>query len=153
MLASSLATARSTDRDQPLEVDAQGLEGLIDPDGDTVLTEVTITQGSLRIQARRATLTRSDGEVTRVVLEGNPASLQQENDAGQQMQAKAHRIEYDTTSEMVLLIGSVRINQGRDEFRGEQVRYDTRRGHIAGEGGAGGRVQLTIHPKNHPTAD
>lgn len=146
LLACPVANARSTDRDQQLLVDAGGLDGVIDPDGDTILTDVIIRQGSLRIDAARATVTRTRGEVTRVVLEGSPASLQQENDDGQLMRAQAGRIDYGTADEIVLLRNSVLVRQGRDEFRGEQVRYDTRNGRITGDGG-NGRVQLIIHPK------
>src|SRR5690606_28102636 len=110
-------------------------------------------QGSLRIEARRATVSRDDGEVTRVVLEGAPASLQQENDDGVLMKAQAGRIHYDTTSETVVLSGAVRIDQGRDTFRGERVRYDTRNGRITGDGGDGGRIHLTIQPKSRAAAD
>ena len=153
LLFSSVAAARSSDRDQALDVRAGGLDGPISQDGDTVLTDVTIIQGSLKIDALRATVSRSDGEVTRVLLEGSPASLQQENDSGQMMKANAKLIDYDTNSESILLTGSVLINQGRDEFRGERVRYDTRQGRILGEGGSDGRIQLTIHPKPRKTAD
>lgn len=153
LLLPGVVAARSSDRDQPLDVRAGGLDGPVSQSGDTVLTDVTIIQGSLRIDAQRATVSRHDGEVTRVLLEGAPASLQQENDTGQLMKAQARLIDYDTNSESVLLTGAVLINQGRDEFRGERVRYDTRQGHILGEGGTDGRIQLTIHPKPRKTAE
>ncbi|MCX7563612.1 lipopolysaccharide transport periplasmic protein LptA [Xanthomonadaceae bacterium XH05] len=153
LLVAGNAFARSTDRDQPLEVYGSGLDGPISQNGDTLLTDVVITQGSLRIEARRATVSRDDGEVTRVVLEGAPASLQQENDDGVLMKAQAGRIHYDTTSETVVLSGAVRIDQGRDTFRGERVRYDTRNGRITGDGGDGGRIHLTIQPKSRTAAD
>ncbi len=147
------AFARSTDRDQELKVNAGGLDGPISQSGDTLLTDVVITQGSLRIEAGRATVSRNDGEVTKVVLQGEPASLQQENDDGVLMKARAHRIDYDTGTETVVLTGSVRIDQGRDVFRGERVRYDTRNGRITGDGGQGGRIELTIQPKARTPAD
>lgn len=153
LMLPGLVAARSSDRDQPLDVRAGGLDGPVSQNGDTILTDVTIIQGSLKIDAQRATVSRRDGEVTRVLLEGAPASLQQENDNGQLMKAQARLIDYDTSSESVLLTGAVVIHQGRDEFRGERVRYDTRQGHILGEGGADGRIQLTIHPKPRKTAE
>ena len=108
------ALARSTDRDQQLDVRAGGLDGPISQNGVTRLTDVIITQGSLRIEAARATVSRDDGEVTKVVLQGEPASLQQENDDGVLMKAQARRIDYDTHIETVVLTGAVRIDQGRD---------------------------------------
>ena len=64
------ALARSTDRDQQLDVRAGGLDGPISQNGVTRLTDVIITQGSLRIEAANADVTRDDGEVTQVVLQG-----------------------------------------------------------------------------------
>lgn len=153
LLACGTALARSSDRDQPLDVHAGGLDGLISQHGDTLLTDVIITQGTLRIEAAHATVSRENGNVTRVVLLGEPALLQQENDDGVLMKAQANRIQYDTSSETVLLTGAVRIDQGRDVFRGARVTYDTRNGHISGDGGSGGRIHLTIQPSNKPPAD
>ena len=147
------AFARSTDRDQELDVRAGGLDGPISQSGITRLTDVIITQGSLRIAAANADVTRDDGEVTKVVLQGQPASLQQENDDGMLMKAQANRIDYDTNTETVVLTGAVRIDQGRDVFRGERVRYDTRNGRITGDGGEGGRIHLTIQPKTRTPAN
>ena len=147
------ALARSTDRDQQLDVRAGGLDGPISQNGVTRLTDVIITQGSLRIEAANADVTRDDGEVTQVLLQGEPASLQQESDEGVLMKAQARRIDYDTHSETVVLVGAVRIDQGRDVFRGERVRYDTRNGRISGDGGEGGRIHLTIQPKPRATTD
>ena len=144
------AVARSTDRDQPLDLRAEGLDGPIAQSGDTKLRNVTITQGTLRIDATDAVITRVDGEVTKVVLNGSPASLEQENDEGVLMKAQAQMIHYDTSSERVLMTGAVRIEQGRDIFRGERVNYDTRQGRINGDGGEGGRIHLTIQPKAKP---
>ncbi len=141
------ALSRSDDRDKPLDVQAGGLDGVMTQDGETHFTDLTITQGSLRIDAEHATVTRRQGEVTRVLLKGRPAALQQENDEGQLMRARAQQIVYDTDTEIVVLSGAVQVEQGRDTFRGEQVRYDTRSGHIQGDGGQGGRIHLTIQPK------
>ena len=51
------ALARSTDRDQQLDVRAGGLDGPISQNGVTRLTDVIITQGSLRIEAANADVT------------------------------------------------------------------------------------------------
>lgn len=152
-LACPAAWARSDDRDQPLSFDAKGADAVLQSDGESRFTEVTITQGTLRIQAAQAAVTQSQGEVTRVVLQGEPASLQQEGDDGVLMRAQAQRIDYDTATEVVVLTGRVQIDQGRDTFRAERVRYDTRNGHISGDGGPGdGRIHLTIQPKPRKTS-
>ncbi|HPA00971.1 MAG TPA: lipopolysaccharide transport periplasmic protein LptA [Chiayiivirga sp.] len=151
VLACPAAWSRSTDRDQALSFDAKGADAVLQNNGESRFSDVTITQGTLEIRAATAVVTKNDGEVTRVVLEGEPASLQQENDAGERMRAQARRIEYDTATEVVVLTGAVRIDQNRDTFRAERVRYDTRNGQISGDGGPGdGRIHLTIQPKTKP---
>ena len=147
LLAGGDVAAHSKDREAELSLKAGGLDGPIQSNGDTILTDASISQGTLKIEAARATVTRKDSEVTRVVLEGKPATLQLENDDGVLMRAQAQRIDYDTDKETVLLTGEVFISQGRDEFRGERVNYDTRNGRITGTGGVGGRIELIIHPK------
>lgn len=154
LLIPALASARSTDRDQEMQVEATGGDFQLAEDGTSVLTDVTITQGTLRIQAGRGTIERRAGDVARVVLDGTPALLQQENDNGQLMRARARNIDFDPNAEVVVLTGAVEIEQGADTMRGEHVRYDTKSGRLNAEGGAAGsdgKIRMTIQPKPKST--
>lgn len=144
----AFALARSTDRNAEMQVDATGLDTILTDDGETRLSGVTIAQGTLRIEAANATVTRAKGEITRILLEGTPAKLQQENDNGELMRARARRIDHDPVSETIVLTGAVEVDQGSDTLRGERLTYDTKSGRLTAAGGAGdGKVRMTIKPK------
>ncbi len=153
LLAPDAAQARESDRDQAVDMSASGLETALAQDGDTRLTDLVITQGTLRIEAVRGTVTRTNGDFSRIVLEGTPATMQQENDDGVPMKAQAQRIVYLPRADVVTLTGQVAIDQGQDSFRGESVTYDIGTGRMKADGGTG-RIQMTIQPrKKSPSGD
>ena len=144
------ASARETDRQQPMSVAADNTDTILTEDGDSVLSgNVAITQGTLRIGAGKATISRKAGEVVRVVLEGRPATMQQENDEGSLMKARGNRIEYDVGAETVQLSGNVEVDQAGDNLRGERIVYDLKNGRLSGsgDGSEGGRIRMTIQPR------
>lgn len=150
-LTAPLAQARESDREQPMNVEADDIDLTMENTSDTVLKgNVRITQGTLRIDAGQATITRKDGDIVRAVLTGTPASMQQENDEGTPMKASASNIDYDVTGEVVVLTGNVAVDQGADTLRGQRVTYDLKAGKLnaSGDGtGADGRIRMTIQPR------
>lgn len=144
------AFARESDRQQPVTVQAEDSDTELTEEGETRLTgNVAITQGTLKIQADAATLSRKAGEVVRVVFEGKPAQLQQENEAGALMRAQGNRIDYDVSAESVVLTGNVTVDQAGDSMRGERITYDLKSGRLkaSGEGAGDGRIRMTIQPR------
>lgn len=147
LLAVSTAQAKSTDRDQPMDIGADQTDALISDDSEsTLMGNVNITQGSLTVKADQAIIQRKGGEITQVTLTGSPATLTQVSDTGEPMSARARRIVYTMSSEIVLLTGNVEIEQPRGTLRGESVKYDINTGRLDG-GGDGSRVQMRITPK------
>lgn len=148
LLLPAALSARSTDRDQEVVVDASGGDFVLNDDGQSVLTGVTITQGTLKIEAQKATLTRKAGDMSRVVLEGTPARLEQQNDNGEWMKARARNIDHDPTTEIIVLTGAVEVDQAGNTMRGERLTYDTKSGRLNADGGGGdGRIRMTLQPK------
>jgi lipopolysaccharide export system protein LptA len=142
------ATAKTADRQQPMDVEADHTEVGIGDDSDAVLTgNVVITQGTLEVRSDRATIQRRGGDISEVVLTGAPATLNQVNDNGEPMHATASRIVYDTSSDVVVLTGGVVIEQTRGTLRGENIKYDLKTGRLDG-GGDGSRVKMRIMPKS-----
>jgi lipopolysaccharide export system protein LptA len=142
------AAAKTTDRNAPMDIDAGHSDSVLTDDGDAVLSGgVTITQGTLEVKSDDATIHRKGGEISQVVLTGSPATLKQVNDNGEPMNARAARIVYTLSSDLVVLTGGVVIEQPRGNMRGESVTYDLKSGRLNG-GGNGGRVKMTILPKN-----
>lgn len=150
LLAAALpvdSAAKTNDRNQPMDVEADRTDAELGDDSDAVLSgNVKITQGSLEVGADRATIHRKAGEISQVVLTGSPATLKQVNDNGETMNAHAAQIVYTLTSDLIVLTGGVVIEQPRGTLRGETIKYDLKTGRLDG-GGDGSRVKMRIMPK------
>ena len=145
------APAKSSDRQQPMDIEADRTEAGLGDDSEATLSgNVKISQGSLQVDAARATIHRRGGEISQVVLSGSPATLRQVADNGEPMTARASQIVYTLSSDVVLLTGSVVIEQPRGTLRGETIKYDLKTGRMDG-GGDGNRVKMRIMPKNAGT--
>lgn len=152
-LSAGQALARKSDRDLPLNIEADGVTGVLDADGSATLTgNVHISQGSMDVYADVATITRVAGDFDKVVFDGKPARLNQINDDGTPMKAQANRIDYNVAKEIVVLTGGVVVVQERGTLSGERVTYDLGSGELAGSsnGKTGGRIQMKILPKSKP---
>lgn len=146
LLVSLPAAALDSDRHQPVEFGAERFEGKITASGTTELSGgFWLDQGSLRIRSERATVHRKDGAVVRVVLDGSPATVEQDLDSGGRMRAEAREIDYRIGSGLLELSQEVVVTQPEGQLRGERLRYDIGSGQI--EGGGEGGVRMRIEPK------
>lgn len=143
------AAALQSDRQQPLNINAQHFTAVKDPGVSRFWGQVTLSQGSLKGDAAQATAyTNADNKITRVVLEGTPAHLSQQQDDGSTMQAQAQRIDYTPDTDTVILTGAAQVVQpGHGSFQGERLVYNTQTGAMQGESAAGGEVHVTFQPR------
>src|SRR5688572_1599451 len=148
VLATALpAAAKSTDRQQPMDVKADSSSAMLGDDAVSTLDgNVEITQGTLKVNADHAEIRQAGGGIDEVVLTGAPARLYQVADNGDPTDATASRIVYTVAKEVMVLTGNVVITQPRGNMRGETVNYDINTGRLNG-GGDGKRVSLRILPK------
>lgn len=158
----------STDRSRPMNIDANyqkstqsrtGKAG--DPDITKLDGNVAMTQGSMQAHADHATIYRNPsgvadangntGSLTRVLMTGKPAHLQQlhDGDCGL-MTADADTIDYDNLTGVALLTGNVTVIQhGKGEFHGERMRYNTNTGEMeSGDASPSSRVHMVMQPKS-----
>lgn len=143
------AFARSSDRNQPMDINAGKQEGSVDERTPTVLSGgVTIRQGTLDIAASRAVVHLRGGTISRVQLTGAPTRLKQLLDDGTPMNAAANTIDYNLGTEVVIFTGSVKIEQPRGTLSGARVVYNMRTGEVTSGGDGSGRVQMRIMPRN-----
>jgi lipopolysaccharide export system protein LptA len=143
-----LAWAKSSDRNQPIFLDSNNQEGVMDGNSTNVWTgNVTLKQGTLDITAQRAELTQRNGDPSKAVFTGSPVKLRQQQDDGTWMDATANRIEYDMSSEIITLIGNYTVKSPRGSNSGQRMVYNTRTGNIK-SGGDGTRVRTVIQPKS-----
>jgi lipopolysaccharide export system protein LptA len=148
LLAAGPALAKSTDRNQAMDVDAAQADAVLTDDGEAHLSgDVVITQGTLNVRADDAVISRRGGEIAEVTLTGAPATLSQVNDNGEPMNAKAAKIVYNTLTDIIVMTGGVVVTQPRGNLQGEMIKYDLTTGRLDG-GGGGGRVKMRILPKS-----
>jgi lipopolysaccharide export system protein LptA len=160
--------ALSTDRSQPLNVDAnyqkstQSQSGKAgDPDITRMDGNVVMTQGSMKANADHATIYQNPsgvadakgnyGSLTRVLMTGDQAHMQQvhDGDCGL-MTADADTIDYHNDTGIAILTGHVVVVQkGKGEFHGEHMTYNTNTGEMeSGDNSPTSRVHLVMEPKN-----
>lgn len=155
LLPATPVSALSSDRQQPVKITADRMKaderrGVSHYQGD-----VFLKQGSLEIRAEELIVHLSDGEVTRIVVIGNPAKLQQQPDDREMVYSEAQRMEYNTRNGELLLIDDAHVKQGANRFSGARIHYDTRNSIVAANtdspasqpaGESDGRVRAIIEP-------
>ncbi len=140
--------ARSSDRSQPMNIDADWSGCNLGENMDcTFRGDIQITQGTLRITAAQGQLNQSGGRPSRAQLSGG-VRMSQQMDDGSQVTTQSNSVDYNFNTEIIVLTGNVRITQPRGNLRGERVVYNMRTGEVQSGGEGGGRVRMTIQPRN-----
>ena len=153
LLLSPGAWARSADRGQPMDIEAGSTSGSLDDRQPTILSNgVTISQGSLQIEASTATITTRGGDPVRAVLTGGPVKLRQQLDDGTPMNATANKVDYDLSSEVVIFSDNVNIQQPRGSLSGPRVVYNMKTGMVNSSSDSSGRVKMRIQPRQPAAA-
>lgn len=151
LLFTTFVQALESDRQQPLEVYADGTDGSLG-DGVTVLSgRVEIRQGTLHVQAQEARVEKADGKVSTIILIGEPARLEQEIEEQGLVQAEARTITYRVGAGKVELSGAADVKHPQYQISGEQLTYDLDRQHFEGSGGVSadgdGRIRIQLEPE------
>jgi len=143
------AFARTSDRSQPMDVEASSSDCSVGDDGPCTLTgDVMLVQGTLNIRAGRAVLQRTGGDIRRVMLTGSPVQMSQELDDGSRIDARAANVDYDLSTDTVVFTGDARIDQpGRGNIAGARIAYNMKSGQVQGTGDGKNRVKMQFVPK------
>ena len=164
LLACGKAGALATDKDQPIEIEANSAE-LDDKNGVTVYEgNVVVTQGTIRMTGNKMTVHYTKGnELDNVILNGQPATYRQLPDKSEIYdEAEALQMEFHRANNLIILINKAMVKQKDVRFSGDHIEYDTVLSKIkargsaaasgkpsAGEGAAEqeqGRVKIIIKP-------
>ena len=147
LLVPALAFGLARDRQQTMDIGADHSNAQLGDDGSAELRgNVFIEQGSLRIDADKAVVSKQAGEFRRAVFDGQPARMQQALESGGTVKIRARNIDYDMQAEVVIMTGDVVITQPEGELRGERVRYDLKTERMEG-GAPGSRIRMRIEPR------
>lgn len=151
-LAATTAGAASTDRQQPMSLDADNQDSLLTDDGRSLFRgNVRVQQGSLDIRADLGTVSYRGGEIAVIEFTGSPATLFQRQDDGTPLTVRANSITYDLQADRAVATGGVTIEQPRGTMSGERLVYDLKSGQVTGglhdDGSPAGRVRLVLQPR------
>jgi len=155
MLLPSIALALTSDREQPIQIEADSME--IDEGKGTSIYQgrVSYVQGTVKMTADKVTIYSVDGEFQRFSAEGERASYQQQLDDDKgELKAKARLIDYHAEQGHILLKGKAHVTRGEDEFSGSHIEYDANKDIVNARKAANGgeRVQVVIQPREKDKA-
>ncbi|HEX7369241.1 MAG TPA: lipopolysaccharide transport periplasmic protein LptA [Rhodanobacteraceae bacterium] len=154
--ACASAHAKQSDRNQQINIAADGFSGSQDSGKITFTGSVKLDQGTFHADGAQATGYTDPNDTSqwqRVVLTGSPAHFQQTQDNGTLVSGQAATIDYKVSENTVILTGNASVvQQGRGTFHGEKLTYNTDSGEIQGSAPTGGRVHITLQPRTKPAA-
>lgn len=143
--------ALETDRQQPLEVNADSTDGTLGDGTATLKGHVEIRQGTLLITADIATVEKVEGRVRKFTLTGMPVTLQQEIEEEGLVAAEAATVEYVVATGIVTLSGAADVEHPQYQISGEVLEYDLNTQHFKGSGGdSNGRIRIRLDPEVVP---
>jgi len=141
--------ALATDRDQPIEVEADQLE-VREQEGISIYQgNVKLVQGSLEINADRVVIHFNEAnELTLMEMTGTPATLRQLDDNQQEMWGEAKQIDYTQSKSLLELRDSARLSQAGDIIESDLIRINTESSSLqAGSTESDQRVKMLIQPR------
>lgn len=152
------AQAERTDRDQPINIEADKVT--VDDRNRTHTFEgnVVLTQGTLELRGSKVVVVQgADGFQTGVATadEGKLAKFRQKREASNEyIDGEAERIEYDGRNETATLFKRAKVSAGGDVVRGDVIEYDALTENYTAHrlptsgNDANSRIRVTIQPKN-----
>ena len=151
-LQSASAQALPSDRDQPIQIQADWAE-LDERKGTaTYGGDVRMTQGTMQVRADRLVIFTEREKVLKILADGTastPAHYEQQPRADQPvLQASAQHIIYVTAEQRIELRGNARLSQKNNQFMGGLIEYSIARELVTANSGqtTGGRVTVTFDP-------
>lgn len=159
------ASALSTDREQPINIEADRAEADNLKRTTVYHGDVVITQGTLRITGKTVTIYYDEqDQITKLVSEGAPARFRQLPDGKVDVPknyqvAHASRMEYYARDDRIVLLGDAVYGQGGDQIAADRIVYDSLTSQMRAESRAASgsegeqpssRVRIKIEPKKTP---
>lgn len=165
------AVAKQSDRTQPTNVTSKSFDGTQQQanstqPGKVIWTgNVLLTQGTLKITGDKATgYLDADNQIIRVIIDGNPATVQQLDDQDLLMRGHASNIDYkpedpsNSGNGIAVLTGNAHVDKqtdGADKSKlnqsdGDKITYNTTNSTMTGESNGPQPVHMVFQPKNPP---
>lgn len=150
LFAVALAADAAPAPEESIYLEADKAE-IDDKQGVSVYTgAVKLTRGALTVLADKLTVYRNKQELQKIIAVGVPVRLHQAaGPATKEARGEGRRVEYDPKSGDVLLQDNAVLHQERNEFSGNEIRYNVNSESVNATRGqaADQRVRVIIHPK------
>ncbi len=131
------AYALSTDRDQPAVIDADEVEFDFKTGVRTYKGNVSVVQGTLRINADKLVVQFKDGKMETATAWGSPAKFQQRPDGkDHDVIGIGKTIELNEPANTLTLISKASLKQGQDTARGARIVYNMAKDTLKVTGGS-----------------
>ena len=143
---SSAALALKWDTDQPINIES-GSQSL-DMESNVVIfsDNVVITQGSIKVNAAKVTITRQEGKKEVIDASGSPVTFQQTLDNGKPVRGKGNKVHYDLATEFLVLSGNAELRQESSAIRAEKITYDVKKQQLKASSSGKTRVKTVLYP-------
>lgn len=152
LLLSSVAMSLTSDREQPINIEADTLE--IDDSRHISIYQgnVDMRQGSLHIRAERIILHfDQNNNLQWLEISGSPAAFSLLNDNRQPMSGEARNIDYHQDKSLMKMRGDAVYRNDQDSIESDSITVNLDTDALqAGDQGGNGRVRMLIQPKNSP---
>ena len=155
------ASAEKTDRDKPVNIEADRMNADDSKRTATFEGKVALTQGTMTIRADRVVVRQDKDGFQYGTATGGLATFRQKRDgANEYIDAEAERIEYDSKADKVEFFNRARLRRGGgDDVCGNYISYDSRTEFFSVNSGkssagdaraaqGGGRVHAILMPRN-----
>lgn len=152
LLLPGLATALSSDSDQPIAVEADHLEVRDDENISIYQGNVSLVRGSLEIRSDRLVIHFNEQrELVLMEMTGQPATFRQLDDEQKEMRGQALKIHYVESESRLELFDDARFSRNGDTIESNRIRINTESNAIqAGNGNPDERVKMLIQPRSDP---
>jgi lipopolysaccharide export system protein LptA len=155
LLLPGLALGLSTDKDQPIHLEADSVD-IDEATGVSVYQgNVIVTQGSLKLWADKMWIYRKNGITEKIVTKGNPTHFRQlTDDTEEETKGQAKQAEFYVQKDEIHLIDEAVLEQNQDKFRSDRIIYLRSQSLVKAGASAQGkqRVRVTIESEQQKPA-
>lgn len=138
------AYALKSDTQQPIHIDS-GSQSLDMTNNIVTLADgVTITQGSIKVQANKVIIRRHENKREILEASGSPVTFQQTLDNGKPVNGSANHVQYDLNSEFLVLSGNAQLKQQDSSIKADKITYDVQKQQLKASGK--NRVKTVLLP-------
>jgi len=155
MLLPLPCSALDSDRNEPIEVEADRLEVRELENISIYEGNVRLVQGSLKIDSDRMVIHFDDeNELTLMEMTGKPAKFRQLDNDRRQIYGEAEQIDYSDEESLLIMRKSAYLDHAGDIIKSDLIRLDTTTNNIeAGSTESEDRVKMVIKPRQEAPAE